>query len=129
MSATKPKAKVGCKNPKGSQQRVNRRTEQEPSVERKWWVVERQVNAGDAEDWRAPWHCQYAVGSWVGIVIQKSLVSARNSERWAARIYKGHAVRVVEVVERRTTKLRKSGACSPTDSGTEERREPRTTYT
>lgn len=96
---------------------------QEPSVERKWWVVERQVNAGDKEDWRAPWHCEYAVGSWVGIVIQKSLVSARNSERWAARIYKGHAVRVVEVFERRTTKLRKSGASSPNDPSSATREE------
>jgi hypothetical protein len=48
MSATKPKAKVGCKNPKGSQQRVGGRREQAP--ERKWWRLEEWTP--ERETWR-----------------------------------------------------------------------------
>lgn len=41
MSATKPRAKVGCKNPKGSQQRVGRRLTVARRTDlqiSKWWA-------------------------------------------------------------------------------------------
>ena len=88
MNATKPKVKVGCKNPKGSQQRVGRRAGRRVTVSKKrWWWVEYRWN-GTPSEVRAN-------------TLTEALTAARDRAEW--KQVTDIVVTEVEVVERRKT--------------------------